>query len=928
MIKISHIKKCFCKKEIIHDLSLDLPDKGLMALIGPSGCGKTTLLNILSGLIPCDEGEIDIDGFDLLKAKEQEKLNYRLHDLGYVFQNFCLIPLETGERNVSLVLDSSTNISRKFRRHKIKRLFSLFNINYLRKQKVNLMSGGEKQRIAILRAVVNNPKIILCDEPTGALDEKNSYEIMEILRQISVNSLVLVVSHDKELMEKFADEIIQMKDGKIVKRTKNKSSKKNHPAIENSGKKVKRAHIPNEYKLRYSLDKIKSKKVRTVISNLMLSLSLTGIGVSFLLSNIVTNRINDAFSSLTNGQQIMMRMKNQPLNAYGDIFSAPEKEVINIKEKYNEDIKGVGVNYLANFEDFFKDRNEVSFVADGKSYLLSGYSARNFNEYKWYEKSIVTYPFSTEIGLDDVVLGISYEDMSNLCYEFKIQRNYTSLGRFVIESNSQLVLRLENGDWEYDDEQVFNIVGVVQSNHPMLYHSDHLWNQYVFEEHMRFPTIEGGEQYAVWEMHKNYFVEAKSDLETLQNKLLFDPDYHNFIFKKADHDFNSVLCKTTENCQENRLYVYYSDVNGIFTNDIDYISDFYHELSSYYFTSEFGYSSYASNLLNGFSKNLFVSLDIEKINDAIDADTSLGNSEEVSINLPDGICGGSYLQSLDGSIKFSTKYKTMIEGREPKNLSEIVISYGLAKKLTSKNVLGKRLQIAAVKSESINAQRQLEKNYSVSSAVIVGITSEEKDYLYHSNLWTISFFRDKLNLNTFNLIPTGVVFELDDNQNTQSYVENISRLFPRYDVTSPQSEIIKSTGNVLDYAKTILLAFSLISLAISLLFLGTMVILQINESKDEIKLFNYLGIGPGQVRSLFRFQTLIRSLIAFLISTLELILIENIVTFVLNNSLHINKFSFQISLFPIVIVLICSLIVPIIITQLILVIVSKRKKVE
>ena len=928
MIEIKHLNKSFGNHSVINDLNLELPDCGLVSIVGPSGCGKTTLLNVLSCIDRDAQGEVIFNGINLLKVSKQEAFDLRLHDFGYVFQNFNLIPLETGERNVSLVLDSSTNSSKTFRKRKIKRLFSAFGITRLMKQKVINMSGGEKQRIAILRALVCNPKVILCDEPTGALDEKNSHEIMQILRQISVNSLVVVVSHDKTLVKKYSDLIVSMKDGEIVSLHRTRLKKTSGAPFENSGKKIKHAKIPTGFKTRYAISKMKSKKIRTIVSNIMLSLSLTGIGASFLLSNSVTTRIDDAFSELTNGNQIVLRMKNESLNTYGDVFSAPEKEVEKIASKYKEDISGIGVSYLVNFEDFFKDQNQVYFLADGKRYLLGNYSVRNFNEFKWYENSYITYPYSAKMTKDDVVLGMTFEDMSNLCYEFHINRSYYSLGQFLKNALCQLNLIVENGDWEYDDEQVFNIVGVVQTTNPLLFHSDHLWNEYVFEEHMRIPAIYGGEQYAIWEMTKNYYIEASSSIHDLQNKLLFDPDLHNYVFQKTNADFNYVLCNSTVNCRENRLYVYYSDVNAVETSDIQYLTEFFPDLNRYYFTSEYGYSSYASNLVNGFSKNLFVSFDKNKINDAIDADTSLATQEGVTVDLPSGIRGGSYLQSLDGAVRFSTFYNKIKQGRRPNNDLEIVISEGLAKKLNFSKVLGERLYFAAVKNESINVNNQLEKTYTQGSAVVVGIVEEEKEYLYHNNLWTISFFRDELEISPFMLIPTGVVFELDEKINSEKIIKNAQELFPKYVFASPQSEIADSVGNVLDYAEIILFGFSLISLIISFLFLGTMVLLSINESKEEIKLFGYLGIGDGQVRSLFRHQTLVRCLLAFLISCVELVAIENLLTVALNKNLHITSFSFHITLWPLLVVLLCATIIPQIITQGILLVVSKRKKIE
>lgn len=927
MICIKQLSKSFNGHKVLDSISFTLPDHGLVGIVGSSGCGKTTLLNILSGIQKGDEGVVDFNGVDIQLLKEKELLNYRLHNVGYIFQNFNLINLETGERNVSLILDSSSNISASFRKRKVRRLFHLFKINNLRKQKVAKMSGGEKQRIAIVRAIVNNPKVVLCDEPTGSLDEKNAFEIMEILRQISVKSLVLVVSHDYELIKDFADELVFMSDGKIVRHVEQNIKPSSIPPIEENGKPIKKAKIPEIYKTRYSVGKMKSKKFRTIISNIMLSFSLTGIGVSFFLTDLVQEKISDTFRDLTNGNQIVMKLKNDSLNTYDDIFSASLKDVQQIEKKYSDEINGVGTTYLVNFEDHFKDRNEIYLLADGKREFLKNYSIRNFNEYKWYSKNIITYPYSVSLNDDDLVLGMTFEDMSNICYDLGVQRSFYSLGQFLTKTNVQLQLIVANNDWEYDDEQIFNVVGIVQTTHPLLFHSNHLWNEYVFEEQMRFPSYGGGEADAIWDMKKNYFIDVKSSLEEIENKLLFDPEYNDFVFQKITKDFSAILCNSTANCMENRLYIYYSNINGIKTTDVEYLSSFFEELSSYYFTSEYGYASYASNILSGFSKNLFVSLEETKINDAIDADTSLGNKEDVSLNLPEGISGGSYLQSLDDSLKFSTRIGELKSGRLPKNNREIVVSTGLEKKL-GQNVLGKRLHIASVKSESLNINQQIEKSYSKTNVVIVGIRKEDDQVLYHSNLWTISFFRDELEINPFNLIPNGAVFELDENIDPEPLINHASELFPSYSFTNPQSELTKSMGNVMNYAQTILRAFSIVSLIISFLFLGVMVLLSVNESKDEIKMFGYLGIGKGQIRGLFRNQTLIRCLLAYLISAIEMIVIENLLSSALTSTLFKTGFTFSITLWPLLIVLLFATILPLFITQAILLLLSKRKKIE
>ena len=178
------------------------------------------------------------------------------------------------------------------------------------------------------------------------------------------------------------------------------------------------------------------------------------------------------------------------------------------------------------------------------------------------------------------------------------------------------------------------------------------------------------------------------------------------------------------------------------------------------------------------------------------------------------------------------------------------------------------------------------------------------------------------------LIPDGAVFEIDQEVNADEIINNIQRMFPSYSFSSPQGDLSDSVGGVLNYAQTILFAFSVISLVISFLFLGTMVLLSVNESKEEIKMFGYLGIGRGQVRGLFRSQTLIRCLIAFLISAVEMIAIENIISSMIDESINVTNLQFSFTLWPILVVFLFATIIPLVITEVILLVLSKRKKIE
>lgn len=216
---LSNIKKSFDvnKKELVvlDDINIVFPDSGLVSIIGKSGSGKSTLLNILMGIEKPTKGKVLFKGKNIAKFSDKQFSKFHLSGVSTIFQHYNLFDDLTALENVILPLKMkgiSTSKSKKIAMEEFKRI----GIEELAKRKVKNLSGGEKQRIAILRSIVTSPDAILCDEPTGALDVQNSREIMGILKNISKNKLVVMVSHNKELVDKYSDYIIQIKDGKII----------------------------------------------------------------------------------------------------------------------------------------------------------------------------------------------------------------------------------------------------------------------------------------------------------------------------------------------------------------------------------------------------------------------------------------------------------------------------------------------------------------------------------------------------------------------------------------------------------------------------------------------------------------------------------------------------------------------------------------
>ena len=217
LLELKNITKIYensLNKTVLKNLNLSFNQKGLNIILGPSGSGKSTLLNLIGGLDTNYMGEILFNNFPLKKFKEKELDSYRNHKIGFVFQNYALIEHLTILENVILTLKLS-GFSKKKRENLSKEALLQVGIKEFNK-KPSELSGGEQLRVQVARAIVNNPDIILADEPTGALDSKNSIKIMEILKNISKTKLVIMVTHNEELIRNYADRIIRLNDGEVI----------------------------------------------------------------------------------------------------------------------------------------------------------------------------------------------------------------------------------------------------------------------------------------------------------------------------------------------------------------------------------------------------------------------------------------------------------------------------------------------------------------------------------------------------------------------------------------------------------------------------------------------------------------------------------------------------------------------------------------
>ena len=219
MLQIKGISKQYRTGELVqqalNDVSLNLRDNEFVSILGPSGSGKTTLLNVIGGLDRYDAGDLVINGISTKEYKDRDWDAYRNHTIGFVFQSYNLIPHQTILANVELALTIG-GTSRNDRRERARKALEEVGLGDQLHKKPNQMSGGQMQRVAIARALVNDPEVLLADEPTGALDSETSIQVMELLKKVAGNRLVVMVTHNSELARQYSTRIVKLRDGRVT----------------------------------------------------------------------------------------------------------------------------------------------------------------------------------------------------------------------------------------------------------------------------------------------------------------------------------------------------------------------------------------------------------------------------------------------------------------------------------------------------------------------------------------------------------------------------------------------------------------------------------------------------------------------------------------------------------------------------------------
>lgn len=377
MLRIDKVSKKYITGDLVqvalNEVALNLRDNEFVAILGPSGSGKTTLLNVIGGLDRYDSGDLIINGISTKEYKDRDWDSYRNHTIGFVFQSYNLIPHQTLLSNVELALTIS-GISKTERRKKAMEALNQVGLGEQYHKRPSQLSGGQMQRVAIARALVNDPDILLADEPTGALDSDTSVQVMNLLKEVAKNRLVVMVTHNPDLAEAYATRIVNLRDGSICSDTDPfwpDEKSLGSPTHENMGQ----TSMSWLTSLSLSFNNLKTKKGRTILTAFAGSIGIIGIALILSLSNGVNTYIKTIEEDTLSEYPLSIESSGFDISSMlvpGDVDKETSSEDIHVSETLTNIFSKIGSNDLKSLKSYLdKNHSKIDPYANSVEYTYN-----------------------------------------------------------------------------------------------------------------------------------------------------------------------------------------------------------------------------------------------------------------------------------------------------------------------------------------------------------------------------------------------------------------------------------------------------------------------------------------------------------------------------------------------------------------------------
>ena len=520
MLRLVNIKKYYetegFKQKALDDVNLCFRKNEFVSILGPSGSGKTTMLNIIGGLDQYTSGDLIINYISTKKFNSKDWDTYRNHSVGFVFQNYNLIPHQSVLSNVELALTLS-GVSKKERKRRAKKALDKVGLIDHINKRPNQLSGGQMQRVAIARALVNDPEVLLADEPTGALDSKTSEQIMELLKEVSKDRLVIMVTHNKELADQYSTRIVELMDGKITSDSNPYDDGKEE--IEEK-KKTKKTNMSFLTALSLSLNNLMTKKGRTILTAFAGSIGIIGIALILSLAHGINKYIDKTEEETLSSYPLQIEKDSVDFSTIiVSLQSSKNKEKIDDEKIHSTNIMGDMFETLsreAKHNDMKSFKKYIDNNKDLKKYtsdIQYGYNT-TLNLYKDDPNKVVRVNPTTVLD----VLGMGTSGVSSIYSSY--MSSYDVFYEMI--DNEKLLKQqydLVAGTWpkEYN-EMVLTVDKNNRISDYTLYSLGILSQDDLKEE---FTKMTSGEKVKLKETSYEY-----DDLLNLKFKLVLSPDYY------------------------------------------------------------------------------------------------------------------------------------------------------------------------------------------------------------------------------------------------------------------------------------------------------------------------------------------------------------------------------------------------------------------
>ena len=869
MLRLVDIKKDYkVSDEVVSALkgiSINFRESEFVAILGPSGCGKTTLLNIVGGLDHATSGDLFIDGISTKNYKDRDWDTYRNKRIGFIFQSYNLIPHETILENVELALNIS-GISKKERIKRSKEILVKVGLGGKFNKYPNQLSGGQCQRVAIARALVNNPEIILADEPTGALDSITSLQVMDLLKEISKNHLVIMVTHNADLANKYATRIINLLDGEVTndsfnytefdkveenefKKVTFKERVKNIFKKENENKKSKLSFF-SAFKL--SIKNLISKYKRTLMICFAGSIGIIGVGSVLSISSGVNGFISNTQKEMLSGNPLQVNESGFDLNSLLENMTSVEQS-----EAISQGIENGYINV---------DKVISYLIKQGE--LLEGFGVSNniSNEYvdyllempkDWYSAIGIYYDenLNYNVYTDIKVEDANGNEVTKIMSLYSIINMYTDM------------LKNVNGDG-INGEDIASLIPLATSNFSQIPN-----NLDIIEEQYDIISDSTKSHLATKDNEIMLVVDKDSSLSDIflgQYGYFSQKEFLNLIYKDVEglnHLYDEELDKETNRISYddllNKTFTYYP-------ND-----DVFKDLS---LDSASTIGAIASgNYLNEIS-------DEEILTDGIELKITAILRPKEDVNYSCLSSGIFYTPALSEKIREINKNSQTIKFLNDNNLDGLYsiemmnipqgITYNQEYYLNGERYNPKLIAGGSDLFSSLMGQMQQSQHwtvYSISLRELGAADTPSRISIYPKNLDyknQITEYLDKRN-EDIDLTINGSVISSENRANI-TYTDNVEVIM----------SLISSMVNIVSYA---LVAFTALSLVVSTVMIAIITYVSVIERIKEIGVIRALGGRKIDVARLFNAETCVIGLISGIIGVAITYLLSLILNLIVGN---------------------------------------------